>query len=473
MRELRFIPSIEHLLQRRGIRDLEQCYGHSLIVETLREAVETLRTEVLASTKAGPNEDQATLTTTESAIWIENSLADRLSKKLAPSLKPLVNATGVIVHTNLGRSPLSDAAAKRLAQIATGYTNLEYDLIRGRRGARHHHAESLLCRLSSAEAATVVNNNAAAMILILASLAKGQEVIISRGELVEIGGGFRVPEIMSQSGAVLREVGTTNRTRADDYAAAISNRTALIFRVHPSNFKIEGFTERPDLSELTAVGRQFRIPVVEDLGSGNLTNWSAHNNLSQITEPTVRSSVRAGADLVCFSGDKLLGGPQAGLIVGRQDLIERIRSHPLMRALRAGKLTYAALEATLLEYVTEKSADTIPTLRMATMSAETIDKRLEMLVARLEKTRGMEISIIDGNSTIGGGSTPGLNLPTRLLAIKIPGESPESTETRLRNFEPPVIARIETDRIVLDLRTVLPQQDELLANLLLCLTRTP
>ena len=225
MRELRFIPSIEHLLQRRGIRDLEQRYGHSLIVETLREAVETMRTEFLAS-KAGPNEDQATLTTTESAIWIENSLVDRLSKKLAPSLKPVVNATGVIVHTNLGRSPLSDAAAKRLAQIATGYTNLEYDLIRGRRGARHHHAESLLCRLSSAEAATVVNNNAAAMILILASLAKGQEVIISRGELVEIGGGFRVPEIMSQSGAVLREVGTTNRTRADDYAAAISNRTA-------------------------------------------------------------------------------------------------------------------------------------------------------------------------------------------------------------------------------------------------------
>lgn len=472
MRKLRFIPSIEQLRQRRGIRDLEQRYGHSLIVETLREAVETLRTEVLAS-KAGQNEDQTTLNTAELTTRIEHSLTNLLSKKLAPSLKPVVNATGVIVHTNLGRSPLSDAAAERLAEIATGYTNLEYDLVRGRRGARNHHAESLLCRLSGAEAATVVNNNAAAMILILVSLAKGQEVIISRGELVEIGGGFRVPEIMSQSGAVLREVGTTNRTRADDYAAVISNRTALIFRVHPSNFKIEGFTEKPNLSELIAVGRQFKIPVVEDLGSGNLTDWSTHNNLAKITEPTVRSSVRAGADLVCFSGDKLLGGPQAGLIVGRQDLIERIRIHPLMRALRAGKLTYAALEATLLEHVTEKAADTIPTLRMATMSAEAIDKRLEILVARLEKTRGMEMSIIDGNSTIGGGSTPGLNLPTRLLTIKIHGESPKSTEARLREFEPPVIARIEADRIVLDLRTVLPQQDELLASLLLCLTRVP
>ena len=472
MCELRFIPSIEQLRQRRGIRNLEQRYGHSLIVETLREVVEALRTKILAS-KSGQNEGQATLNKAESATWIEHSLVDLISKKLAPSLKPVVNATGVIVHTNLGRSPLSDAAVKRLVEISTGYTNLEYDLIYGRRGARHHHSESLLCRLSSAEAATVVNNNAAAMMLILASLAKGEEVIISRGELVEIGGGFRVPEIMSQSGAVLREVGTTNRTRADDYAAAISNRTALIFRVHPSNFKIEGFTEKPTLSELIAVGRQFKIPVVEDLGSGNLTNWSTHNKLSKITEPTVRSSVRAGADLVCFSGDKLLGGPQAGLIVGRQDLIERIRSHPLMRAFRVSKLTYAALEATLLEHATEKAADTIPTLRMATMSAETIDKRLEILVARLEKTRGIEMNIIGGNSTIGGGSTPGLNLPTRLLAIKIPGESPESTETRLRKFEPPVIARIEANRIVLDLRTVLPQQDELLANLLLRLTLTP
>ena len=282
----------------------------------------------------------------------------------SPSLRPVINATGVIVHTNLGRAPLSPAALARLVEIGAGYTNLEYDVAAGRRGSRDTHAESLLCRLTGAESAVVVNNCAAATMLALSALARGREVVISRAELVEIGGGFRVPDIMAQSGARLREVGTTNRTRIGDYALAIGDRTGALLRVHPSNFRIEGFTERATLADLVALARRFSLPLIEDLGSGHCASTSANVAVLD-AEPTVQQSVAAGVDVVCFSGDKLLGGPQAGVIVGRAEWVSTLRKHPLMRALRVDKLTYAALEATLGEHLADRAWDTVPVLRMA------------------------------------------------------------------------------------------------------------
>ena len=282
----------------------------------------------------------------------------------------MINATGVILHTNLGRAPLADAALDRIIAIARGYSSLEYDVSGGQRGRRDAHTEPVLCRLTGAEAALVVNNNAAGTMLVLASIAAGREVIVSRGELVEIGGGFRVPDVMAQSGALLREVGTTNKTRAADYAAAIGDRTALILRVHPSNFRIEGFTERPSLAELVDPGTRFKVPIAEDLGSGQLLTDPSHPLVG--SEPSVHSSVSAGVDICCFSGDKLLGGPQAGVIVGRKALVDRVRRHPLMRALRADKLTHAALEATLIEYAAGRANTTVPVQRMLTTTAEEI-----------------------------------------------------------------------------------------------------
>jgi L-seryl-tRNA(Ser) seleniumtransferase len=345
----------------------------------------------------------------------------------------------------------------RIAELAAGYTNLEYDLARGERGSRAIHAELLLTRVTGAEAAAVVNNNAGATLLMLAALASGREVLISRGELVEIGGGFRVPDVMAQSGAILREVGTTNRTRAGDYSAALSERTGLILRVHPSNFRIEGFTERPSLEALVALGRQFNVPVVEDLGSGAL--WPIVR-----AEPLVADSVAAGADVVCFSGDKLLGGPQAGILVGRRDLIDRIRKHPLMRALRVDKLTYAALEATLVEYAAGRAAQTVPVARMLSMTVEEIETRASRLADQL-RAAGWEADVIDGFSTIGGGSAPGVELPTKLVALGRAGQSADQIERALRASTPPVIARIVEDRVVLDLRTVAEDEDAALRRL--------
>jgi L-seryl-tRNA(Ser) seleniumtransferase len=312
-----------------------------------------------------------------------------------------------------------------------------------------------LTRITDAEAAAVVNNNAAATLLMLAALAAGREVLISRGELVEIGGGFRVPDVMAQSGCILREVGTTNRTRAGDYSAALGDRTALILRVHPSNFRIEGFTERPSLAELVALGRQFNVPVVEDLGSGALLPLAAG-------EPLVGDSVAAGAAVVCFSGDKLLGGPQAGILVGRRDLIDRIRTHPLMRALRVDKLTYAALEATLVEYLAGRAVATVPVARMLSMTAAEIEPRARALAERL-RAAGWQADVVDGMSAVGGGSAPGVELPTKLVALSRAGQSADALEATLRSGNPPVIARIERDRVVLDLRTVAAEDDRLIA----------
>ena len=434
---------------------LEQEHGHEATVAALREATANVRKKIAGSEAGAPREADA------AARHIEDDASGQLRAQFRGSLRPAINATGVIIHTNLGRAPLAAPAIARLARIASGYSNLEYDVARGARGSRTVHADELLTRLTGAEAAVVVNNNAAATMLILAGLAYGREVIISRGELVEIGGGFRVPDVMAQSGAVLREIGTTNRTRIADYRAAIGPRTALVLRVHPSNFRIQGFTERPALEDLVTAAHAAGIPLVEDLGSGCLIE-------SIEAEPTVQRSIAAGVDVVCFSGDKLLGGPQAGIIVGKKVFVDVLRRHPLMRALRVDKLTLAALEGTLLEYLAGRADRTVPVVRMIHTDAETIESRAQQVAERLVSA-GWAVSLVSGSSAIGGGSAPGVELPTILLAISRGNRSADQLDKELRTLETPVIARIEDDRLVLDLRTVDPADDERLTELLLAL----
>jgi L-seryl-tRNA(Ser) seleniumtransferase len=460
MPDYRVIPSIEELRQRPAIAALVPVYGHEAVITALREATGVLRTALSDGAAGGVSADAA-------AARIEGDAVRWLAAAYQPSLRRVFNATGVIVHTNLGRAPLADAALDRVRALGGGYTNLEYDLGAGARGRRDVHAEALLVRLTLAEAAVVVNNCAGAMLLVLAALARGREVVVSRGELVEIGGGFRVPDVMAQSGATLREVGTTNRARASDYALAIGDRTAAILRVHPSNFTMEGFTERATLAELVALGRKFQIPVIEDLGSGLVSLGTAIEPLPDAlrAEPSVQATVAAGVDVVCFSGDKLLGGPQAGIIVGRADLLARVRAHPLMRALRVDKLTYAALEATLVEHLAGRATETIPAIRMATMPVEAIAVRAETLAATLRR-QGLGAEVIDGVSTIGGGSAAGSALPTRLVTLSMDGLSADALESRLRALDPPVVARIQNDRVVLDLRTISPSDDQELARTL-------
>ncbi len=425
---------------------LEARYGRATLVGALRAETATMRARRTPGTADRVIQE------------IEDGVTTRLARDAGPSLRRVINATGVILHTNLGRAPLGVNAAARIAALAAGYTNLEYDVQEGRRGRRDVHAERLLCGLTGASAAVVVNNNAAATLLVLTAMAAGREAIVSRGELVEIGGGFRVPDVMAQSGAVLREVGTTNRTRAADYAAAIGDRTALILRVHPSNFRIEGFTERPTLEELVALGRRFSIPVVEDIGSGYLEHSGGAPALSD--EPTVTGSVAAGADAVMFSGDKLLGGPQAGIIAGGESVVARVRTHPLMRALRVDKLTYAALEATLEEYSAGRAHLTVPVARMLALTTEQIEGRATAL-ATLLTAQGFTATVIDGESTVGGGSAPGSVLPTRLVAVTHPTLSATKIEAHIRSGDIPVIARIDNDRVLLDPRTIDAADDAL------------
>jgi len=442
---MRSIPSIEQLRQRPALRALEATYGRAAIVDALRAEASALRERRL--------DDESS----DVAAEIERGTIARLANDSAPSLRRVINATGVIIHTNLGRAPLGKRAAARVAELATGYTNLEYDLSQGTRGRRDVHAERLLSRLTGAEAAVVVNNNAAATLLVLTALARGREVIISRGELVEIGGGFRVPDVLVQSGAILREVGTTNRTRAADYAAAISDRTALILRVHPSNFRIEGFTERPSLGDLVTIAHRFTLPVVEDAGSGYVADLESSASALH-DEPSISHSLSAGANVVMFSGDKLLGGPQAGIIVGRSAQLHQIRTHPLMRALRVDKMTYAALEATLEEYAADRAASAVPVPAMMAMPVDAIERRARALAENLNAA-GVRTRIVDGASTIGGGSAPGSTLPTRLIEIEPQSIGAQQIERCLRESEVPIIARIENDRVVLDLRTVDPADD--------------
>ena len=453
----RILPSIDSLRRRRLVRALEGEYGSGAALAALRTAADRLRQD-LTRPDTAPVEDRE-----QAAEEIERRAAAELATRLAPSLVPVINATGVIVHTNLGRAPLAAAAAARVARLAAGYTNLEYDLQAGGRGARHVHAARLLTRVTGAAAAAVVNNNAAAVLLVLTALARGREVLVSRGELVEIGGGFRIPDVLRQSGAELREVGTTNRTRLSDYAAAVGDRTALILRVHPSNFRIEGFAARPALPELAALGRRCEVPVVEDLGSGLLTDAPTGG----VAEPSVTASVAAGTAVCCFSGDKLLGGPQAGIIVGEKPALSRMTSHPLMRALRVDKMTYAALEATLAEHACGRARATIPVVGMLSASVDELDTRARALASRLEGRSAFGVEVVDGSSTVGGGGAPGSALPTRLTGLVPRAGSASRLEARLRRLRPPVIARIERGRVLLDLRTVPPEQDELLAATLI------
>ena len=469
MTDFRLIPSVDELRHSPGARALEAQFGADATVAALRGAAADLRAAIAAG-------DDGCRTQAAAAARIETAAGARLREAFRPSLQPVINATGVVIHTNLGRAPLAPSAIERIAEVARGYSSLEYDVERGARGRRDVHAERLLCRVSGAEAAVVVNNNAAATLIVLAALAAGREVIVSRGELVEIGGGFRVPDVMAQSGAVLREVGTTNKTRAADYAAAISERTALILRVHPSNFRIEGFTERPRLTDLVSLGRKFTIPVAEDLGSGHLglvsdgcqtgVRWVSDTVRTIAAEPTVGETIAAGADLCCFSGDKLLGGPQAGIIVGRAALVDRVRRHPLMRALRVDKMTYAALDATLTEYAAGRAAATIPVQRMLAASDDDIRARADAVASAIRAIGGWRAEPIEGASAVGGGSAPGVALPTWLVAVEKDGLSADALESRLRQLAPPIVARIERDRLLLDLRTVFPEQDAQLVGLL-------
>lgn len=448
MPDFRALPSIDLLLRHDGVTALVEEHGRNAVTVALRAATATLR----ASWADAPPGPSAPL-----AAHLVAAASAALTATARGSLRPVVNATGVVIHTNLGRAPLGPGALTRLQAAAAGYATLEYDLDAGGRGSRHVHAESLLTALTGAEAAAVVNNNAAAMLLVLGALARGRDVVVSRGELVEIGGGFRVPDVMAQSGAQLREVGTTNRTRLSDYTAAIGPTTALVLRVHPSNFRIEGFTERPDLAAVVAVAHAAGVPVVEDLGSGNVDEASSW-------EPTVQASLAAGVDLVAISGDKMLGGPQAGIVLGARTLVDRLRAHPLMRALRVDKLTYAALEGTLLEHRAGRAHETVPVLRMLHAPLAAIATRARSLAEALT-AHGWSADVVDGASAIGGGSAPGITVPTALVRLTRHGWSADRLESWLRRLDPPVIARIQDGAVVLDLRTVDPAHDPLLGSL--------
>jgi L-seryl-tRNA(Ser) seleniumtransferase len=456
MNEFRRIPSIEQLISRPALDRAVARHGRDVVTQAARDAARELRLR-FADDTAPEITTTAPDAPDEIGAWLESRTLALAHAHAGRSLRRVINATGVIIHTNLGRAPLADAAVGAAARIAAGYSNLEFDLGRGDRGHRHVHAERLLCSLTGAEAAVIVNNAAAAALLALKTLATGREVIVSRGELVEIGGGFRVPDILAQSGAILREVGTTNRTRIGDYAAAISARTGVILRVHPSNFHIHGFTERPALPELASLARRFNLPVVEDLGSGWLGVMPAPASL--VDEPSVRASLVAGIDLVIFSGDKLLGGPQAGIVVGRRELVSQLRTDPLMRALRADKLTYAALEATLALWSEEPSRLQVPVAMMLSLTTTDIERRVAAVVARLSATEDLACEVVDGDSTVGGGSASQSRLPTKLLAVSRTGLSAPAFASRLRQLDLPIVGRIHEDRVLLDLRTVAPEDD--------------
>jgi L-seryl-tRNA(Ser) seleniumtransferase len=455
---LRQIPSVDELLTQPRLASLAKRVDRTLLVEITRATLADLRAKI-----AG---DAQTLVLTLDTAALEEHITSAVEQILSRSLQPVINATGVILHTNLGRAPLTESAVEEFRRTATQYSNLEYDLEAGARGKRDVHTAQLLERLTGAEAAIVVNNCAAAVLLVLAALAKGGEVIVSRGELIEIGDGFRIPEIMAESGATLREVGTTNRTRGADYEAAINENTRVLLRVHPSNFQITGFHERPSLEELASLSQRSSLPLVEDLGSGCLVDLSA----AGITEPLVRHSIDAGVSVVMFSGDKLLGGPQAGIIAGKKELVTRIRRHPLFRALRVDKLTTAALEATLGAYL-RASLDEIPALRMIRATPEELKRRAENFLRELtpELPLGeVELEITDGASLAGGGSTPAQSLPAKIIRIASARHSAAQLEQRLRRSPAgiSVIARVEDDRLILDLRTVFPEQDPQLVKAL-------
>jgi len=451
---LRMLPSVDEMLREGRIAAMAERDSRTVVTEAVRAALQNLRDSIL--------EGHLNASQVELAVSALPEAVERFVRRaMRTSLRPVINATGVILHTNLGRAPIANAAIEHIREVAPGYSNLEFDLESGERGKRDVHVQRLFAHLLGAEVSTiVVNNNAAAVLLALNTLAEGGEVLVSRGELVEIGGSFRIPDVMSKSGAALREVGSTNRTRLADYERALTDRTKLILRVHRSNFQIVGFTEQPSLSEMVTLAHERGLPVMEDLGSGALFDLAT---IGVSGEPGVAESLVAGVDVVTYSGDKLLGGPQAGILSGKPEIITRMRSNALFRALRVDKLTYAALEATLLAYV-RQDYDAVPALRMMRASAEEIGARAQAMARDLPATYRAEIA--DGESVIGGGAAPGATLKTRLLIIALEGVSADELATRLRHADPPVIARVEEDRVLLDLRTVFPEQDTVILQTL-------
>ena len=460
----RKLPSVDDLLRDAAIASLIAREGHTAVADAARAVLAQWRGEISAGHLDSADIDLA-------LSGLAGAVEHQLRRALTYSLRTVINATGVILHTNLGRAPLADSAVGHIRETATGYSNLEFDTSTGERGKRDVHVDRLFQKLLNNEfvgegarttqanvSSIVVNNNAAAVLLALNTLAEGGEVIVSRGELVEIGGSFRIPDVMSKSGAILREIGTTNRTRITDYEGAIHENTRLLLRVHRSNFQISGFTEQPSLEELVSLSRKRGIPLMEDLGSGALFDL---RSVGIGGEPGVIDSLHAGVDVITYSGDKLLGGPQAGILSGRPHLIARMRSNSLFRALRVDKLTYAAMEATLLAYV-KRDHDTIPALRLMRLSKEEIGARAEAVTRKVRLPR-LSLEVIDGESVIGGGAAPSAVLPTRLLAVTCEGSSADELAARLRASDPPIIARVEESRVLLDLRTVFAEQDEIIA----------
>jgi L-seryl-tRNA(Ser) seleniumtransferase len=460
----RQLPSIDELVRREDLAPLMATEGQSAVTEAARAVLTRVRAEIAAG-YLDAEALQLTLSRLPGAVERQAQEASTYS------LSPVINATGVILHTNLGRAPLAASALDHIRDTAGGYSNLEFDVATGERGERDVHVDRLFRKLlaeqsgSPAVSTIVVNNNAAAVLLALNTLAEGGEAIVSRGELVEIGGSFRIPEVMAKSNATLREVGSTNRTRLADYEHAITDKTRLLLRVHRSNFQITGFTEQPRLDELVELARRRNVPLVEDLGSGALFDL---HSVGVSAEPDVLASLRTGVDVVTYSGDKLLGGPQAGMLSGRSDLISRMRANSLFRALRVDKLTYAALEATLLAYV-KHDHDAIPTVRMMRLTNEEVGKRAQA-IAQAIASYDLTVEVIDGESVIGGGAAPSATLPTRLLALLRDGLTPDELAARLRASQPAVIARVEQGRVVLDLRTVFPGQDEALKKVIFHVT---
>ena len=455
---LRKIPSVDEILSRPEVADLLKAHPRTVVVEAIRKGLRRLRQQLL---------DKEELSDVEDSFFSFEQLYPLFQREIdlqvQPRLRQVINATGVVIHTNLGRSSLHPSALEHLIEVAKNYSNLEYDLDLGERGSRYTHVEGILCRLSGAESALVVNNNAGAVLVALNTIAEGREVIVSRGELVEIGGAFRIPDVMRRSGTSLREVGTTNRTYLSDYQKAIGPQTALLLKVHTSNFRVMGFTSDVSLQDLVQLGRQYQLPVMNDLGSGCLVDLTQYG-LEK--EPTVQETIKTGVDVVTFSGDKLLGGPQAGIILGKKDFLDLIKINPLTRALRIDKLTLAALESTLLLYLDEKRAmEEIPTLRMLSLNMSRLKRRgrrlLKRLPGRIEKR--IQLTLREDVSQVGGGALPLQELPTMVLAIKPLDFSVNDLEKNLRKVEPPIISRISKDELILDMRTVLDEEIPLLA----------
>ena len=458
---LRTLPQMSLLLERDEVRSVAARHGRDLVMALLRSRLEEIRRRLLGGSLPPA---RLAVELGDLASWLEREARERTTS----TLRPVVNATGVILHTNLGRAVLSEEAVRRVAEVARAYTTLEYDLGSGRRGSRSSHLDRMLALLFPGRAFQVVNNNAAAVLLALNTLGEGKEVVVSRGELVEIGGSFRIPDIMRKSGAVLREVGTTNRTRLGDYERAIGAKTGLLLKVHPSNYRIVGFTAQAPLEEVATLGKRRGLPVLMDQGSGNLIDLEPHGIRG---EPSAQEALEAGADVVCFSGDKMLGGPQAGLIVGRRDLIQPMKENSLTRALRVDKVTYAALETVLLEYARGTAGTTLPVLRMVMMTPGVIEQRSRLLMERVASRAGasLTLAIVSGQSLSGGGSAPEEGLPTSLVEVRVKSRSARRVEGALRSHATPIIARIETGRVLLDLRTVPEEQEAVLVEALVAL----